>query len=191
MAYGGQGRSGSGGPVRSSASNVTFPGECRMLSRTVGASVGWITGVRARWTRVNLRLSPTGVALWRQPGLGLGVDPRTARSIGAGVRFGTWRAARVPLATLISAAPYRGARCPWRQVTSVGRNRGRLWRRDAVFRIYHRRGRIWRATIKTAIIKTWGGATVQADGYDRSCGGEREHTHDDLLLSGALKAILI
>ena len=166
--------------------------------RTVGTSVGWITGVRARWTRVNLRLSPTGVALWRQPGLGLGVDPRTARSIGAGVRFGTWRAARVPLATLISAAPYRGARCSRRQVTSVSRNRGRLVPRDAVFRIHNRRGRIWCATIlgggrQPRIYQTWGGTAAQATRCygNCNCGGGREHTHDDLLLPWRVKTILV
>ena len=132
-----------------------------------------------------MRRIPMGA--WLASRRGGGVSPRSGRPIAAGVGFRTWCAARLPAATLISAAPYRGARCSRPHVASVSRNRGRFLRRDAVFRIHHRRGRIWRATIKTAIIKTaiiktWGGATAHANGYDGSCGGEREQTHNGLLL---------
>jgi hypothetical protein len=162
--------------------------------RTVGTSVGLLTGIRARWNRVDLRRIPMGA--WLASRRGGGVSPRSGRPIAAGVGFRTWCATRLPAATLISAAPYRGARCSRRRIGSVSRNRGRLSRRDAVFRVHHRRGRIWRATIKTAIIKTaiiktWGGATAQANGYDGSCGGEREQTHDGLLLSWPVQIILV
>ena len=145
--------------------------------RTVGASVGLLTGIRARRNRVDLRRIPMGV--WLASRRGGGVSPRIGRPIAAGVGFRTWCATRLPAATLISAAPYRGARCSRRHIGSVSRNRGWLWRRNAIFRIHDRRRRIWRVTI-IAAIKAWGGTTAQANRCHGSCGGEREQTHDSL-----------
>jgi hypothetical protein len=111
---------------------------------------------RIRACWTRVDLRLTGVARWSGRGLRGGIDLSTGRSIGSR-----------------------------RHIGSVSRNRGCLWRRKAVSRIRDCSGRIWRATIKTVVIITWGGATVQAKGCHGSCGSEHEHTHKASYCPGA------
>ena len=117
---------------------------------------------RIRACWTRVDLRLTGVTRWSGRGLRGGIDLSTGRSIGSR-----------------------------RHVGSVSRNRGCLWRREAVSRIRYCSGRIWRATIKTAVIITWGGATVHAKRCHGSCGSEHEHTHDGLLLPWRPQIILV